>query len=891
MAALPSSVRADPGLLTPIEIDTQGNNFGYFEYLPADYEESTEWPVLIFLSGIGEFGTGELPPNGECTNGPNYSDPVLCRNLRHGPQNLIYNGQWDDVARPFVVIAPQNTAPLFSYNLYNPVALDTFVDYLIDTYAVDERRIYLTGMSMGGYSVTLAANYNPDRYAAIVTMPGINGIPVTDTCNVTRQAMWLFHGDNDGSPFEPSTMVRLANDFNGCEGPHPVARMTMYRNAGHNVWTRTIDAPRGMNDATYETWQLGNTTVELDPYDIDLYSWLLLHDKPDVDAGPDIYTGDDSVPLRATTIDDDPVAYAWRQLSGPTATLSNETSDAPLLTGLVDGTYVFEVEAVDTDGMWSTDQVTLTVEAGYVPPDPSGGDPDPSGGDPDPSGGDPDPSGGDPDPSGGDPDPSGGDPEPPVPEGCISSYDGNGDLAALSDEFDDPTSLECWRAYESLDEMGVPLDQVDIDIDVFNPSELTIEPYVSGGWFDDFTGPLVYKHVAGDFMLEVSVTVSNADGTWPFDPFNSAGIVVRDPANDAAENWIMWNVGNQFSAPGSEGKITIDSESALTLGGIGAAAGDPSSYIRLRVCRVGADFVLTHRLPGSDNFTLVHEYTHPALPERLHVGMGMTSWNGTTGYPNDAVVPDASARWQYARFSAISGLEACLDELPTCDDARRNQDETDIDCGGVCGGCIDGATCISDADCSFSSCSEGVCGGPVESCDDGLQNQGEAGIDCGGPCLEACATCDDGLRNQGEVGIDCGGPCPNACPSCFDGLLNQGEEDVDCGGPCIACDADASGILATVSAANAHWGTGYCARGSVTNSTDATTSAWYVVLDVGDSTLYSTWGGTYSATTGILELASAGGGGVLSPGQTREFGFCGLTPSGASPVVVTAGEP
>lgn len=50
------------------------------------------------------------------------------------------------------------------------------------------------------------------------------------------------------------------------------------------------------------------------------------------------------------------------------------------------------------------------------------------------------------------------------------------------------------------------------------------------------------------------------------------------------------------------------------------------------------------------------------------------------------------------------------------------------------------------------------------SCNDGIQNQNETSIDCGGVCPSACPTCTDGIRNQGEASVDCGGPCP-ACAS------------------------------------------------------------------------------------------------------------------------------
>jgi len=95
----------------------------------------------------------------------------------------------------------------------------------------------------------------------------------------------------------------------------------------------------------------------------------------------------------------------------------------------------------------------------------------------------------------------------------------------------------------------------------------------------------------------------------------------------------------------------------------------------------------------------------------------------------------------------------------TCQDGILNQDETFVDCGGVCEIC--------------------------ETCVDGIQNQTEFGIDCGGTC-PPCISCFDGIQNQDETGIDCGGSCPE-CETCFDGILNQNETETDCGGICLPC--------------------------------------------------------------------------------------------------------
>jgi hypothetical protein len=120
---------------------------------------------------------------------------------------------------------------------------------------------------------------------------------------------------------------------------------------------------------------------------------------------------------------------------------------------------------------------------------------------------------------------------------------------------------------------------------------------------------------------------------------------------------------------------------------------------------------------------------------------------------------------------------------PSCEDSVKNQDETDIDCGGICGQCGPGMKCTQHNECQSLLCNSGICAAP--SCKDSRKNQGETNIDCGGPC-EPCQTCFDKIKNQNEEGIDCGGQC-KPCETCFDKKRNQGELLIDCGGPCESC--------------------------------------------------------------------------------------------------------
>jgi hypothetical protein len=132
------------------------------------------------------------------------------------------------------------------------------------------------------------------------------------------------------------------------------------------------------------------------------------------------------------------------------------------------------------------------------------------------------------------------------------------------------------------------------------------------------------------------------------------------------------------------------------------------------------------------------------------------------------------------------GDDANPDE--SCSDVVKNQDETDVDCGGSCAGCANGASCLVNGDCSSANCANGTCMPGASACDDGQLNGNETDVDCGGSCLG----CADGSHCL--VGGDCTSgncddeTCAPVAQTCDDGLLNGDESDVDCGGSCAGCD-------------------------------------------------------------------------------------------------------
>lgn len=227
---------------------------------------------------------------------------------------------------------------------------------------------------------------------------------------------------------------------------------------------------------------------------------------------------------------------------------------------------------------------------------------------------------------------------------------------ALSDEFDDAGTLSSWRQWHQVAGTDRPYELLDIGRT--NAGMLTLQPK-AGGWFGGNEGPLLYKMVEGDFVVEtwVSAAKFGDPGSPPDEQFNSAGLMARDPVTgDGRDNWIMFNVGRQEGARvATEGKTTVNSQSTLELV-------DGPRQGRLRICRVGSTFVLARRMEGEGAFTVMHRYERSDLPEALQVGMVATGWNSAEPQPDLSRTPDITGAFDYVRFSKPEGEADCTAE-------------------------------------------------------------------------------------------------------------------------------------------------------------------------------------------------------------------------------------
>jgi len=382
--------------------------YGYWEYLPTNFEEYDSLPLLVFMAGVGEYDDVSSCPGGTdiCTAAACGGDG-LCRNLTWGPQQLIRDGQWDEVQRPFIVISPQHQVPPFTSGQWNLANLDAFFQYIVDEYPVDPRRLYLIGMSQGGRGTLQYTQAYPRRFAAVAPAPGGVIDPLDASCYFQDTALWVFHGENDSEGilgagvFNPCSMVSVAYQYENpglyvaspqCVSivgePRPPGRLTMFDNVDHFAWVPTVD-PIGHGFPNSE-WTMDQGcgipatfrqySAALDPDGV--YSWFLSLDRPRVVAPDDLLVDEPEVSLPATITDDDPVTITWTQTGGPAVTLAADDTATLEVSGMVPlQEYTFEVYVLDADEQWDLDEVVVSTDVLFPGGSSSSGDPSTSTGD------------------------------------------------------------------------------------------------------------------------------------------------------------------------------------------------------------------------------------------------------------------------------------------------------------------------------------------------------------------------------------------------------------------------------------------------------------------------------------------------------------------------------
>ncbi|WMJ74836.1 prolyl oligopeptidase family serine peptidase [Cytophagaceae bacterium ABcell3] len=196
----------------------------YLLYLPDGYSEHTpgEFPIIFFLHGAGERG--------------NNLELLTTQGL---PAIIESQSSF-----PFIVVSPQ--CPSGTY--WSVTILKSFIDEVLHDLKPDLNRVYITGISMGGYGTwTLAINY-PEIFAAAIPICG-GGDPES-AHKIKSLPVWAFHGakDNIVPPWETENMVKALQEAGGN------VKLTIYPDEAHDSWTKTYANP-------------------------EVYEWLLSHEK------------------------------------------------------------------------------------------------------------------------------------------------------------------------------------------------------------------------------------------------------------------------------------------------------------------------------------------------------------------------------------------------------------------------------------------------------------------------------------------------------------------------------------------------------------------------------------------------------------------------------------
>ena len=207
--ALLGSASPESGFLDKT-IEYNGTTVKYVVYVPKEYKAEKPHPSILFLHGSGEQG----------------DDGKKQVSVGLGAAIKLAEDKWN-----FIVIFPQKPAGRGGFMEHEKLILD-ILEKTKKEYTLDEKRQYITGLSMGGMGTwSLICKY-PDRWAAAAPVCG-RGNPA-DAPKIKDLPIWNFHGDKDTAV--PIKKSQEMIDAIKAAGGNP--KFTIYPGVGHNSWDK-----------------------------------------------------------------------------------------------------------------------------------------------------------------------------------------------------------------------------------------------------------------------------------------------------------------------------------------------------------------------------------------------------------------------------------------------------------------------------------------------------------------------------------------------------------------------------------------------------------------------------------------------------------------------------
>jgi len=201
-------------------VQVDSNEFNYQIYLPPQIQSEENLPVMIFLHGIGQRGSGGLVPT-------------------TGASGAVARHYFAQV--PAIVLLPQcRQGSYWSDPVMDEMVMKSLAQTL-EEFSANEKRVYLIGVSMGGYGVWHFAAAYPGKFAALVSLCGGSSIRTGDRFDALAQKIGktparFFHGADDRVvPVSESRQIVEALEANGGN-----VKYNEYENVGHNVWLNVV---------------------------------------------------------------------------------------------------------------------------------------------------------------------------------------------------------------------------------------------------------------------------------------------------------------------------------------------------------------------------------------------------------------------------------------------------------------------------------------------------------------------------------------------------------------------------------------------------------------------------------------------------------------------------
>lgn len=218
-----------------------GMEMPYRLYLPDDYDSGKSYPLFIFLHGRGERGTDNtakmfsgielfkgnhsiVSPKGQ-VQFPAIVLVPQCSDKTNDEEWANWDG--NSAEKPFVGLGTDGSYMPSKTPSDSGAAALALIDDTIANYNVDKKRVYITGISMGGFATWEFIMRRPELFAAAVPMAGYS--KHSDVDKIAHIPIWIFHGETDR--WNPVTGSRISYQLLKDAGAD--VRYTEYPNTGH----------------------------------------------------------------------------------------------------------------------------------------------------------------------------------------------------------------------------------------------------------------------------------------------------------------------------------------------------------------------------------------------------------------------------------------------------------------------------------------------------------------------------------------------------------------------------------------------------------------------------------------------------------------------------------